>query len=85
MNNNVFLCYSRKDKAIASQICNEFDRARIPYTSRDVIEPGKTKYAIGDCCIFLWIANKESFETDYVKDKRFFLSDNLRPVCEYHR
>lgn len=90
MYKDVYLCYSQKDKDIANEICSEFDKCGIVYCSRrtamsigiDFVK--RNIYAIDSSNIFLWIANKESWDTDYVKDElAYAITNKDRVVVSY--
>ncbi|MBQ6236722.1 MAG: leucine-rich repeat protein [Bacteroidales bacterium] len=71
MNHDVFISYSRKDSAIADQICAALDRAGISYfIDRQGIGGGEEfpkvlAPAIKNCGVFLFLASENSYNSSF--------------------
>lgn len=83
MEHDVFISYSRKDKTIANQICEAFDKAGISYfIDRDGILSGQDFVntivkAIRESSIFLFLASKNSYASQITIDEVFEALDGV--------
>jgi hypothetical protein len=73
---DVFISYSRKDTAIADQICEAFDKHGITYfIDRQGIGgefPDVLADAICDSSLFLYLASENSYESKFTKSEITF-------------
>ena len=83
MAKDVFISYSRKNKGIASQVCNAFDKAGISYfIDCDEILSGQDFVnviikAIRDSSIFLFMASQNSYASQITIDEVYEALDGV--------
>lgn len=85
MNHDVFISYSRRDKATADSICAALDRAGISYfIDRVGVEGGEEIFekladAILGCRVFLYLASENSYQSSYtMKEVNFAMSEKIK-------
>lgn len=89
MGKDIFISYSRKDTAVADRICNALDRAGISYfIDRKGIAGGMEfpeilAHAIVDCKIFLFLASRNSYQSDYTANEITFAFNRKRKMLPY--
>ncbi len=89
MGKDIFISYSRKDTAVADRICNALDRAGISYfIDRKGIAGGMEfpeilAHAIVDCKIFLFLASRNSYQSDYTANEITFDFNRKRKMLPY--
>lgn len=75
MKYDVFICYSRKDMAVADKVTKAFDAAGISYfIDRQEMEGGLESSkvhatAIKESAVFLFLASKNSYESKYTRNE----------------
>lgn len=89
MEKDIFISYSRKDTAVADRICKALDRAGISYfIDRQGIAGGMEfpellAQAIVDCKIFLFLASRNSYDSDYTRNEITFAFNRKRKMLPY--
>ena len=89
MGKDIFISYSRKDTPVADRICNSLDRAGISYfIDRKGIAGGMEfpeilAHAIVDCKIFLFLASRNSYQSDYTANEITFAFNRKRKMLPY--
>lgn len=78
MKYDVFISYSRKDTAIADQICAAFDKVGISYfiDRQGIVGSGEFPEILADAILesqlFLFLASKNSYSSKYTKKEIFY-------------
>ena len=89
MGKDIFISYSRKDTAIADRICKALDRAGISYfIDRQGIAGGMEfpevlAQAIVNCEIFLFLASRNAYDSDYTRNEITFAFNRKRKMLPY--
>ncbi len=89
MEKDVFISYSRRDSVVADRICRALDRAGISYfIDRQGIAGGMEfpevlANAIVGCKIFLFVASRNSYQSDYTNNEITFAFNRKRRMLPY--
>jgi len=89
MGKDIFISYSRKDTAVADRICEALDKAGISYfIDRKGIAGGMEfpeilAQAIVDCKIFLFLASRNSYQSNYTSNEITFAFNRKRKMLPY--